>query len=453
MTRRWPHRCPRRGSARAGFTLIELTVALVAGLVVALAIVALSKEATTTFHDEMRSSAAEATLRTAVDRLRADLNRAAFMSTANVVRDPWVATPAGVAPAFATFNGIARLAGIRLADQGSLLKTPKSADQSPALAPDALEIGGNMTSVEQFDIQTVDVNTGNNCARITVSSNSPALYRIGALGGAGGPVPEALTNIFQPVAGSQFIVRIVDDAGCSQFLPTCPGNLPAGFTGGTWFVDVDEAVQVLTPSITHTRCGITPTPGHAKVNPVQIARWEIVGAADEPAWYTTALGRQAQTAGTDPAKYDLVRSWVDANGTPIPSSMEIVAEYAVDLDFAFSVENGIFVVGNGVAGTPSLLTFPFDSPLSAPWADIGNLANPNNRPERIRIVRARVATRTALPDRAVNLPVGSPPTDSFLYRYCLVPPCGTTDGTPRWARVRTLTAEVALHNQSGAFYP
>ena len=60
----------------AGFTLIEVTVSLAAGLLVALGIVALSREATRTFHEEVRSSAAEATLRTAVDRLRSDLQRA-----------------------------------------------------------------------------------------------------------------------------------------------------------------------------------------------------------------------------------------------------------------------------------------------------------------------------------------------------------------------------------------
>ena len=45
----------RRRTSRSGFTLIELTVALVAGLIVALGIMALSREATRTFHDEVRA--------------------------------------------------------------------------------------------------------------------------------------------------------------------------------------------------------------------------------------------------------------------------------------------------------------------------------------------------------------------------------------------------------------
>lgn len=46
----------------SGFSIIELSVALTAGLIVTLGIVALSREATRTFHEEVRASAAEATL-------------------------------------------------------------------------------------------------------------------------------------------------------------------------------------------------------------------------------------------------------------------------------------------------------------------------------------------------------------------------------------------------------
>ena len=47
-------------AGQSGFTLIELTVSLVAGLIVALGIMALSREATRTFNEEARGSAAEA---------------------------------------------------------------------------------------------------------------------------------------------------------------------------------------------------------------------------------------------------------------------------------------------------------------------------------------------------------------------------------------------------------
>ena len=42
----------------------------------------------------------------------------------------------------------------------------------------------------------------------------------------------------------------------------------------------------------------------------------------------------------------------------------------------------------------------------------------------------------------------------FMYRYCVnsPPSCATNDGTLRWARARTVTAEVSLPNQSQDFF-
>jgi prepilin-type N-terminal cleavage/methylation domain-containing protein len=437
-----------RRTAQAGFTLIELTVALVAGLIVALGIVGLSREATRSFHEEVRGSAAEATLRTAVDRLRADLQRASYMSTSNIVWDPRIAKAPGalnVANVPAAMVGILRLAGIHLFSGGSLANTPLSLKQPTALSPDAIEIGGNMTSAEQFEIQTItQVGT---CARLMLSANSPALYRINAIGPSAQPAE--LNNVFQPYAGSQFIVRLYDDTGRSQYLPTCPGAA-TGFVGATPYVAVSvNGNAILTPQATQSLGGVTNTPGgRAWVNPVQIVRWEITSAANEPAQYQNALGNLSLDAGTqDPTKYDLVRSYVDALGNAIPQTMEVIAEYAVDLEFAFSVENG-------TPAQPAMLTFAFDDAVNNPlWA--GNVsaqpAAQQQAPQHIRVVRARVSTRAAQPDRQVNVAVANYGTQAFLYRYCINPLGCTNPGALEWARARTLTTEVSLPNQSSNF--
>ena len=444
----------RRRGRQAGFTLVELTVALVAGLIVALGITALSREATRTFHEEVRTSAAEATLRTAVDRLRADLQRAGYMSTPNVATDLLhlagppgnVGIPAGVPP------GIRRLAGIHLYQGWSAANHAigLSANQTPALAPDMIEIGGNMTCAEQFEIQNVQV--VGSCARLMLSATSPALYRINAVSGVSpSPVAE-LNNVFQPDGTSQFIVRILDDTGRSQFLPTCPGaGAATGFTGVTPFVAVSLVApnKLLAPADTGGQGGITNTPGgRAWVNPVSVIRWEIADAATgEPAQYTNALANQsiAGDGGADPNKYDLLRSYVDASGAVIPATTEVVAEYAVDLKFAFSVESGPTLT------SPALKAFTFDDAANQTWADDVRTV-PGTQPQRIRIVRARVATRTGVADRTLNIPVSNVNTaaGTFLYRYCVLPPCATVDSSFRWARARTITTEVSLPNQAGA---
>jgi len=70
-------------------------------------------------------------------------------------------------------------------------------------------------------------------------------------------------------------------------------------------------------------------------------------------------------------------------------------------------------------------------------------------------VQVRLATRTAQADRTVNvLPLpGNYSGQAFMYRYCMTANCNTySPGKPQWARVRTLTTEVSLPNQSRNFY-
>ena len=129
----------RRPGAQSGFTMIELTVALLAGLIVATGIVALSREATNTFHEEARSSAAEAALRGAIDRLRADIQRAGFMSTGNITLDPMIAKAPGQPNVVGNaVKLLPHLQSIHMVSQGSTDTTtmPLSGTNSPrALDP------------------------------------------------------------------------------------------------------------------------------------------------------------------------------------------------------------------------------------------------------------------------------------------------------------------------------
>jgi prepilin-type N-terminal cleavage/methylation domain-containing protein len=435
-----------RRRCQAGFTLVELTVALVAGLIVALAITGLSREATRTFHEEVRSSAAEATLRTAVDRLRADLQRASYMSTPNVVWDPRLAGPVGnVGIPTNAKAAIQRLAGIHLLQGWSAANNaiPLSASQPNPLTPDAIEIAGNMTCAEQFEIQNIQqVGT---CKQLMLSATSPALFRINAVGPTGNA--NEFNNVFQPDGVHQFIVRLLDDTGRTQYLPTCPGaGAATGFVGTTPFVSVSILENdIIAPTATSGQGGITSTPGgRAWVNPVSVVRWQIIDAAHEPAQYGSALGRQsvAGDGGVDSTKYDLIRSYVDATGAVVDATTEVLAEYAVDLKFAFSVESGTSL-------SPAQTSFVFDDTANQNRAD-NVLTTPATQPQHIRSVRVRVATRTAQADRTLNIPVNNSNTaaGTFLYRYCVLPPCTPPgDSTLRWARARTLTTEVSLPNQ------
>ncbi len=455
LSARLSRAAPSRRARARGFTLIELTVALLAGLIVAIAVVGLSRDATHTFHEEMRSSGAEATLRTAVDRLRADLQRAGYMSTGNIVLDPLIAKPPGGSNLFNVPTpgplalGLARLASIYRSAGGSAANTPLSA--SNGIKPDVIQISGNMTSAEQFVVDLVSQAPNGNCTQLVLSGTSPAMYRVLA---SGASAAQELRNMFQPVPAAsttQFIVRLVDSNGCTQYLLTCPEASAAGFlnpsVGATPptqpYLDIDtQSTAIVTTRMTGTSCGVTGLgpPGLVKVNPVQIVQWELtspVATMDpEPPQDQSILGGQPLTPTTpDPNKYDLMRSYVDAFGAVVPSTSEIVAEYAVDLEFAFSVDTSV------ISTAPSVITYGFeDAADNDLWAADVNLAGITSLkgPQRIRAVRARVVTRTAQPDRSVNIGITNYGAQAFMYRYQI-------DGTD-WARARTIVTQVSLPN-------
>jgi type II secretory pathway pseudopilin PulG len=447
---------------QSGFTMVELTVALLAGLLVAAGIVSLSREATNTFHEEARVSVAEASLRAAVDRLRADLQRAGFMSTGNILADPQIATPPGGAHVASTapastkpigMGGLQTLASIYLSDGGSLGNLANASAVGPGtLSPDLIDIAGNMTSPDTFDVAYIAQTATGTCLNIYLSPTSPAMYRVMGNGDAGAT---ELANIFQPdPAGvAQFIVRLVDDSGRSQYLATCRNGAAAGVVSGQPYVSVDAGSGGMTPlrsaQTTGTVSGLSGyAAGRAWVNPVQIVRWEITASSStvdpEPAQFVNGL-EATSDGGSDPAKYDLMRSYLDAFGNIVPATSEIVAEYAVDLGVAFSVDTSVS------AATPQIVTYAFDSTSNDPVA--ARVNNATATPQRIRSVYARVATRTAQADRTLTIaPVPSYPTENFMYRYCVLQCPTPPANTLAWARVRTVTTEVSLPNQATNFY-
>jgi hypothetical protein len=210
-------------------------------------------------------------------------------------------------------------------------------------------------------------------------------------------------------------------------------------------------------SQTGAHCGISNL-GTARswINPVQTVQWEITTAggspADtEPAAAISAFSEATGDAGSaDGPKYDLMRTYYDVNASPINDSKEIVAEYSVDLAFAFTVDSG-------TGAAPALQTFPFDNVGSVSWgAQPTSVANnlANTGPQRIRTVRVRMATRAAEPDRTVPVaPTAVTGSSAFLYRYCMLATCpNPASGTSAWARVRTLATEVSLQNQARSYY-
>lgn len=453
-----------------GFTLIELLVSMVAGLIVALAVVSLSKNVANQFYEEARANTAETSARLAAQRLRADLSRAGLMSTGNCQRDPRSAHAAGAVDGCAKSDAeLQELSAFRLFTAGSesppaapfLYNAPAAAtglaaigaDQAPNPIPhpDSFAVFGNLTSGDEY-FGSVDPAATNPCGggkSIRLNPDDPSLLRI-IKDPSGVDAPDALgalTRVFAPVPNNRFWARIADTKGFFHYATTC--DTPVTLVGGIAYVHLRLPVGVLTSNETSSQFGGVDGFETVSVAPVQGAYW--------------FLGRNVTLAHTNagnliennvnPAlsaqKYDLYRAWVSADQAKgvLAASAEVVAEFAVDLKLGFTVDDPSQIETSAA----KMLVVGFD----ATAADRNNWANRSLSgaaasfpgrgtvgPHRIRSVRYRVTTRAAQPDRNENL---APAAGSdFLYRYKL--------GNGRYARTRVMQGEVALVNQSRMTY-
>ena len=197
----------RRGAAR-GFTLIELVVALSAGLLVSMAALLLSRNATKFFQNEARISATQLAATLGMNRLTQDLQRASFLASRNNTTDRSLCTDGALPPSLAGFLGL----GIRIG--GSVAAHPADLVQAGyaenAIAPDSVIIGGSMDTSERFAIEwtytaggqrVVELQRDGAIARLrqTASQNQQTLSQI-------------LTPIFRTGRFLRFAERTVEHA-------------------------------------------------------------------------------------------------------------------------------------------------------------------------------------------------------------------------------------------------
>lgn len=433
-----------------------------AGLLVAMALVQTSKEATNTFHEEVRAAAAEMGLRVTLERLRADLQRVAFMSTGNIQGDPMNVYQAGFANPLPNLNspvlGLQRLAGIQLTSGGSTATAPLSNNASNLLNPDSIEFGGNYSSPDEFAAFMCPAPpAGAGCGGITICLewNTPAMWRIR---NSANPA-QTLQSYFNPSfynanpgpGATRYMARLTDDSGHYTYLLTCGGAATTSMGALGASVNIDPATVILKPAQSGGRGGVSGTAaGRIVISPIEIVHWQILQAT------SPAIPSSYQNLGTttppDSNEYVLTRQFVDAvSNQPDATTLEVVTEYAVDLKFAFTVDNSVCLPTPGAfAPGSNLLYLPLDSATNAIWA--GNVsASPylcGQGPQRIRSVRVRAAVRAAYPDRTVNITPVPNTGQPYMYRY-FIP--GVLGGL-QWARVRTGVTEASLPNQARSFY-
>jgi prepilin-type N-terminal cleavage/methylation domain-containing protein len=404
----------KRGAER-GFTLIELMVAMLGGMFVSIAVFTLAKHASG--FSMRQSRIADATLQNVVgfERLKADISRAGFLSSPNLVRDPNICRSATYP------TGLGKLASVFVAPITGL-STEMSLN---GLAPRQIVLSGSYTSADQFIARNiVSTPTG------VVVYLAPLSMGMVNLGFDGAILPSAtalaaLARVFAPGRA----LRVLDEVGDIQF-----GTIQ-GVTGGA-----NPSIQLAaSPSLTFRadnarRCGIR---GHGKnvVNVVNTIRYDIQNLNDASAF------PQFQPMFTGGADYEstrreLVRQELDVDGNPIAGTLELIAEYAVDMNFSLLI---------AADNTSSLTRLTGAAVLN--YAGNPAALGTGNGPQLIRAVHAWLSVRSQEADRSTGLPVGNTGAGPNLLRISVNPSNATL---PPFARVRTLQSTIPLNNQARA---
>jgi prepilin-type N-terminal cleavage/methylation domain-containing protein len=396
--------------AARGFTLVELMVAMVAGMFVAIAVFTLAKHASA--FAMRQSRIADATLQSVIgfERLKTDIARAGFLSSPNIARDPAVCSGSTSAPGYPAW--LMRLASIYI-ENSTNASTESTVN---GITPRSIVLAGAYSTSDLFVARTI---TQQDPPVVYLQRNSLGMANIG-YAPVGGAV--ALARVFR----TNHALRIVDDAGGVQFAQI------TGVTEGvnpTVTLAATPAVQFRAGSVSN--CGVR---GHGNdfVNPIDFIRYDLRNLNTSA--YASMSGMFRGGPSYEATRRELVRVEQDVTGAEIPSTLELVAEYAVDLNFSLIV----------AANTAASLTRLSGANVATYAGDVTGLSA-GNGPQLIRAVHAWLSVRSQEADRDNGLALVTTAPGPNLLRISMDPADATR---PPFARVRTLQSTIPLPNQA-----
>ena len=390
-----------------GFTLVELMVALSGGLFLSIVVFALARDASRFYQREGRIASATLAGMIGFERLKADISRAGYLGTPNIQLDPQRAVNVNAA----TPAGISTLAALRVFIDTPDLSGNNAFKLNQPLTPDQIVLSGSYSATDEFPA-VVDPSG----QTIYLQMNTPSMARLGYLSAAS---PKAQLALLQNVFGASpgLILRFKDQAGKLYFgkISSITAGSPPAIALTSAFPQRSSAVGVN---------GLRGFEDGSSANVVNIVRYRVMDLQHDgqqgPAWQ--ALFDASKGAPGEDTRTELVRDQLDADGNLVANSTEVVAEYAVDLQFS--------VFGQPTAGSPAVV---FSAPGDGNFATFFKIGGVGDFPELVRSVRARLSVRSREADRTTGIPGG-------FYRFQIAP--------SQWARVRTFQADVALPNQA-----
>lgn len=394
-------------AAERGFTLAELMVAITGGLFVSIAVFSMARFGSRFYQQESRVANATMSGIVGFERLKADITRAGFLASPNVQRDPNVC---GQPATDASWPA-------QLRDLASIQITPDFLTGHPVLdtatngsiKPDQITLAGSYVSGDEYPIRHIQqVGTGYD---VFLQVLTGPMARLGTAN---------LNAVFQPGRA----LRIIDESGKQQY-----GTISStSFNAGQPVVTLSQSPQLILRQSGSQQCGFKGLETGARANVVNFIRYELRDMTADTDHGALFANTNAAVIGDD-SRVELVRYEIDTAGNEIDGTLEIVSEFAVDLGF-----------GVRVASIDSSL----NQTLNTTTIGLADTPTSGGTPELVRVVRTRLSVRSREADRSG---AADPNGLGELYRIALNPSAAAAD--QRWARVRTIQADISLPNQMG----
>lgn len=390
------HRTPR--SRRAGFTLVELMVALVIGALVVAAVFTLGGASSRHFQEQQRIGTTQRSVRMAMDRLRRDISRAGYLGVPDT-RSPLVrmcptpATPRPVQSIWFVDNDPA--------GNGALDAVNRAGN---TVSADRLRLTGNFATNDAYLVRSTDA-TG---SQIFLQTDWLGFRRSFVVGTGGSATVD--TARFNQVFAPGRMLHIETQNGFHFVVDITGAIVNASGTVAT--VTIAQGLGANNPCLRGLGRGSIVTPISQVEYFIGPATGVLVPRSPAVTGANTVLFRQELNM---------------TNLTPRAGTVRPVLEWAVDFNLSF-------IVNNAPLGTPPTL-------VRQDGAAAVNAVQ--NSAWQVRSVIASLAARTPEQDRRFPWPdtwTGARPTTAPLNRFRVFPT------QPGAARVRQLTTEIQLPN-------
>lgn len=406
----------RARRARAGFTLVELMVAMTGGLFLSIVVFALSRDATQFYQRESRLANATLAGVNGFDRLAADVARAGHMSSPNIKADPRVCNR----PEDGWPDAIENLRAVVIDTSGDSVSGTEV--EAAGITPHSIQLSGAFDTTEELYTNSIEIVSGG--FSVSLNRDTPAARRLGL-----SPLPadeaqnaEVLASRF--MAGSSGrIVRLRKD-GKEQY--GLVASVSADANTATLTLADEPALRFRQKD--GVQCGIDGTGKDYGVSIINIVRYELRSMKDSVP-YKALFDAAGRNAPFEDKRVELVRVELDADGQPIESTREIIAEYAVDLHFS--------------AWSATSSTVATVIPVSA-----DSFTSLTGSPQLLRGLNVRLSVRSREADRMAGVTGDSP----LLHRIPLGPPVKYPDMQPH-ARVRTFQSDIPMRNLENHRWP